>query len=159
MADLNTLNKLVKNILVNDKKRNENIQEFLNIFVESFNTELTFNASPISDLIKGLKKTDASLVKQWFAEVKNAKLYLNVKKNYTVKYNNAEDKTLVTNEQYKTLNWYDLAKKAEVVFKDYYKDLAEAKKRIDSTLEKALNTAKNPAEREEIINYVLGQFK
>lgn len=159
MAKIDELNKLVKNILINDKKRNSNIQDFLKLFVDSYNSDLNFNATPLSDLIKGLKKTDASLVKQWFAEVTNAKLYLNVKKNYVVKYNNAEDKTLVTNEQYTTLNWYDLAKKAEVTFKDYYKDLEEAKKRIDATLEKALNTAKNPEERAEIIAYITNQFK
>lgn len=156
---LNDLNKLVKNILISDKKRNDKIQEFLTAFVESFNTELTYNATPLSTLVKGLKKTDAALVKQWFSEVTNAKLYLNNKENYVVKYNLATDTQLQTTDKFTTLKWYDLAKKAEVQFKDYYKDLEEAKKRVLSTFEKAFNTCKDPSERDILINFIKEQIK
>lgn len=159
MKTLAELNVLVKNILTSDKKRNQKIQEFLESFVESFNEPLNYNATPISNLVKGLKKTDAILVKVWFGEVTNAKLYLNAKENYTVKYNKAEDKALKTTDKFKQLTWYELAKRAEVTVKDYYKDLEEAKKRIKSTFEKAMNTAKTPAERALLIEFINSQFK
>lgn len=158
MTTLKDMNKLATAIITSDKKRNQNIDSFLRLFVTSYNTDLNFNASPIDKIIKGLKKTDTALIKEWFAQVTNAKLYLNSKKNYVVKYNNAEDTTLTTTAAFETLTWYDLAKKAEVTIKDSYKDLEEAKKRMLQTLEKALNTAKNPEERETLIDFFKSQF-
>lgn len=156
---LDKLNAIANEILVNDKERNDKIQSFIEMFVDNYNGELSHNATPLSKLVKGLKKTDAILVKEYFASVTNGRLYLNAKENYTVKYNEATETELKTNERYKVTKWYELAKKAEVVIKDYYDSIEKAKKAIDNTLMKALNTAKTPAEREDVINYVLSQFK
>lgn len=153
------LDKLVTEILVNDKTRNAKIQEFIELFVDNFNENLSHNATPLSNLVKGLKKTDSELIKAYFASVTNAKLYLNAKHNYTVKYNETNETDLKTNEKYKVTKWYELAKKAEVIIKDYYDNLDKAKKALDNTISKALNTAHNPAERAEIIAYIQTQFK
>lgn len=157
-VSVETLNKLAEEILVNDKERNNKLQQFVELFIDNFNTELTHNATPLSNLVKGLKKTDAVLIKEYFANVTNARLYLNAKGNYTVKYNTATDTDLTTNDKYKVTKWYELAKKAEVIIKDHYDSIDKAKKALDNTILKALNTAKNPEEREEIIKYIKEQF-
>lgn len=157
-VSIEALNKLAEEILVNDKERNNKLQQFVELFIDNFNTELTHNATPLSNLVKGLKKTDAVLIKEYFASVTNARLYLNAKGNYTVKYNIAADTDLTTNDKYKVTKWWELAKKAEVIVKDYYDSIDKAKKALDNTILKALNTAKNPEEREEIIKYIKEQF-
>lgn len=157
-VSVETLNKLAEEILVNDKERNNKLQQFVELFIDNFNTELTHNATPLSNLVKGLKKTDAVLIKEYFANVTNARLYLNAKGNYTVKYNTTTDTDLTTNDKYKVTKWYELAKKAEVIIKDHYDSIDKAKKALDNTILKALNTAKNPEEREEIIKYIKEQF-
>ena len=42
------LDKLVTEILVNDKTRNAKIQEFIELFVDNFNENLSHNATPLS---------------------------------------------------------------------------------------------------------------
>lgn len=57
------LDKLVTEILVNDKTRNAKIQEFIELFVDNFNENLSHNATPLSNLVKGLKRLTQNLSK------------------------------------------------------------------------------------------------
>lgn len=130
-----------------------NLQQILIDFIDSFNAEdgLNKNSTPLSNLLKGLRKTDAELVKAYIKKVTNAQVYLNGKGNYTLK---IEGDELTTNENYAETKWFDLAEKAVVIVKDYYKNIDEALKATDKTLVKAINTIKTAEEKKQLLDAI-----
>lgn len=130
--------KKVDEILVNDKARNETIQEVLCTFIDNYETELGHNSTPLSKLLHGLKKTDATLVKMYVETVTNAKIGLNDKNKLVIKL--PEDTALETNEAYETLTWFDLAKDTKTIRKDHYDNLEQAVRAYKKWFEKAILT-------------------
>lgn len=130
--------KKVDDILVNDKARNETIQEVLTAFIDNYNTTLAQNSTPLSKLLHGLKKTDATLVKMYVETVTNAKIGLNDKNKLVIKLK--KDEQLETNEAYTTLTWYDLAKDTKTIRKDHYDNLEQAVRAYKKWFEKAILT-------------------
>ena len=133
--------KKVDEILVNDKARNETIQEVLTSFIDNYNDKLGQNSTPLSKLLHGLKKTDATLVKMYVETVTNAKIGLNDKNKLVIKLK--KDEQLETNEAYTTLTWYDLAKDTKTIRKDHYDNLEQAVRAYKKWFEKAILTVEN----------------
>lgn len=133
--------KKVDEILINDKARNESIQEILTVFIDNYNTTLAQNSTPLSKLLHGLKKTDATLVKMYVETVTNAKIGLNDKNRLVIKLK--KDEALETNEAYETLTWYDLAKDTKTIKKDHYDNLEQAVRAYKKWFEKAILTVEN----------------
>ena len=130
--------KKVDEILVNDKARNETIQEVLTSFIDNYNDKLGQNSTPLSKLLHGLKKTDATLVKMYVETVTNAKIGLNDKNKLVIKLK--KDEQLETNEAYTVLTWYDLAKDTKTIRKDHYDNLEQAVRAYKKWFEKAILT-------------------
>lgn len=133
--------KKVDEILVNDKARNETIQEVLTSFIDNYNDKLGQNSTPLSKLLHGLKKTDATLVKMYVETVTNAKIGLNDKNKLVIKLK--KDEQLETNEAYTVLTWYDLAKDTKTIRKDHYDNLEQAVRAYKKWFEKAILTVEN----------------
>lgn len=133
--------KKVDEILVNDKARNETIQEVLTSFIDNYNDKLGQNSTPLSKLLQGLKKTDATLVKMYVETVTNAKIGLNDKNKLVIKLK--KDEQLETNEAYTVLTWYDLAKDTKTIRKDHYDNLEQAVRAYKKWFEKAILTVEN----------------
>lgn len=151
---LKELNTIAINLTKRNKAFNGDAQTFLVKFIDNYNTALSFNSTPLSKLLKGIKKTDARLIMEYFKRVTNAVLWLNAKKEYVIKYVNSDDKELKTNDNYATLKWYDLASKATVTIKDEYANITAASKALESVLTKAFNTAHNDADKKTLMDII-----
>lgn len=145
MLNTSQLNKKITGFLTGYKNSAKTLQGILEDFIESFNASdgLNKNSTPLDKLLKGIRKTDAVLVKLYMAEVTNAKVYLNAKGNYILKIEGSE---LTTNEKYGTINWNNMERNVVVMSMDYYKSMAEALKATEKTLAKAIKTARTDEE-------------
>lgn len=145
MVNVKQLNKSISGFLTGYKKSAKTLQSIIENFIDSFNAEdgLNKNSTPLDTLLKGLRKTDAVLVKLYIAEVTNAKVYLNAKGNHTLKIDGTE---LVTNDKYGTIQWNNMERNVVVMSLDYYKTMAEALKATEKTLTKAIKTARTDEE-------------
>lgn len=157
MYNTSQLNKKISGFLTGYKNSAKTLQGILEDFIESFNAEdgLNHNTTPLDKLLKGIRKTDAVLVKLYIAEVTNAKVYLNVKGNYVLK---IDGQQLETNDKYGTINWNNMERNVVVMSVDYYKSMAEALKATEKTLEKAKKTARTDEELAQLktkINEIL----
>lgn len=135
------------------KNQATKLQEILDEFFASFNDEngLNKNSTPLSNLLKGIRKTDAELVKKYIKKVSNAQVYLKDNGNYTLKLVGDE---LILNDVYGTIKWNDLAEHAIVIVPDHYKSMSEAIKATGKTLEKALKTVQSDEDRDDLIKTV-----
>lgn len=149
MTTVKQLNKSISNFLRGYKNSTKSLQQILENFIDSFNDSdgLNHNSTPLDTLLKGLRKTDATLVKMYIAEVTNAKVYLNAKGNYTMKIDGTE---LVTNDKYGTIQWNNMEKNVVVMSVDYYKNMQEALKYTEKTLAKAIKTARTDEEIQQL---------
>jgi hypothetical protein len=147
--DAKKLNTKIKTFLNTYKNQSNKLQEILEDFVDNFNSPdgLNKNSTPLSTLLQGLRKTDASLVKMWVKEVTNANVYLKANGNYVLKIDGSE---LVTNEKYKVLKWNDLDKEVTVVKLDYYKSMEQALKALETTLPKVYKTCKTEEDKKQV---------
>lgn len=148
-VNVTQLNKSITGFLTGYKNSAKTLQKILEDFIESYNLPdgLNKNSTPLDRLLKGLRKTDAVLVKLYIAEVTNAKLYINAKGNYTLKLDGGE---LETNDKYGTISWNNMEKEVTVVPNDYYKSMQEALKATEKTITKAIKTARTDEELKEL---------
>ena len=148
-VNVSQLNKSITGFLTGYKNSSKTLQKILEDFIESYNLPdgLNKNSTPLDRLLKGLRKTDAVLVKLYIAEVTNAKLYINAKGNYTLK---LEGEALETNDKYGTITWNNMEKSVTVVQNDYYKSMQEALKATEKTVTKAIKTARTDDELKEL---------
>ena len=149
MTNLKTLNNKVIIVLKSYKNNHQKIQEILEEFLVSFDKEdgLNKNSTPLDKLLQGVKKTDNILIREWFKRVSNTVVYLKADKKYVLKY--SED-NIVLNDNFGTLKWCELAKKADITFKDSYKNIEEALKAGNKYFEKAIKTVKTDDEKKQL---------
>lgn len=149
MINASKLNTKIKTFLNTYKNQANKLQEILEDFVDSFNSPdgLNKNSTPLSTLLQGLRKTDASLVKLWVKEISNANVYLKANGNYVLK---IDGEQLETNEKYKVLKWNELDKEVTVVKLDYYKSMEQALKALETTLPKVYKTCKNEEDKKKV---------
>lgn len=123
---LTKLVKIADEIILDDKARDERIQDFLFDFLSSYNDPdlLAKNSTPLSHLLKGLKRTDATLIKIYIEEVTNAKIGLNDKNKLVIKLEKDQDLDFI--EDWTALKWYDMAKDTVTVRKESYDDINQA---------------------------------
>lgn len=148
-VNVSQLNKSITGFLTGYKNSSKTLQKILEDFIDSYNLPdgLNKNSTPLDRLLKGLRKTDAVLVKLYIAEVTNAKLYINAKGNYTLK---LDGEALETNDKYGTITWNNMEKAVTVVQNDYYKSMQEALKATEKTITKAIKTARTDDELKEL---------
>lgn len=130
--------KQVDKILLDDKTRNETVQGILEEFIDNYETKLGCNSTPLSKLLHGLKKTDATLIKMYVETVTNAKIGLNDKNRLVIKL--AKDIHLETNDNYGHITWFELAKDTKTIKKDHYDNLEQAIRAYKKWFEKAILT-------------------
>lgn len=149
MVNVTQLNRSISGFLAGYKKSAKTLQTILENFIDSFNDAngLNHNSTPLDTLLKGLRKTDAVLVKMYIAEVTNAKVYINAKGNHTLKIEGTE---LTTNDKYGTVQWNNMERNVVIMSMDYYKSMAEALKATEKTLAKAIKTARTDEELEQL---------
>ena len=140
--------KQVDEILLNDKARNETVQNILEEFIDNYETKLGCNSTPLSKLLHGLKKTDATLIKMYVETVTNAKIGLNDKNRLVIKL--AKDTHLETNDNYGHITWFELAKDTKTIKKDHYDNLEQALRAYKKWFEKAILTCKEESDLDEL---------
>ena len=133
---VSSLNKRVAGLLKTDSTFKTKLQKVIDDFVLGYETALASNSTPMSTLLKGLRKTDATLVKEWFKRVTNGYLALNKNGNYVVKYENKDTNNLVIKTTFESLNWYDLAEKSETVVHDSFETDEKAIKAFENYFKK-----------------------
>ena len=133
---VSSLNKRVAGLLKSDSTFKTKLQKVIDDFVLGYETALSQNSTPMSTLLKGLRKTDATLVKEWFKRVTNGYLALNKNGNYVVKYENKDTNNLVIKTAFESLNWYDLAEKSETVVHDSFETDDKAIKAFENYFKK-----------------------
>lgn len=138
---LTSLVKRVDKVLTDDKERNKTIQSILTDFIDNYSDALGENSTPLSKLLHGLKRTDATLVKMYVEEVTNAKIGLNDKNRLVIKLE--KDTKLETNENYGVITWYDLAKDTKTVKKDHFDSIDQALRAYRKWFEKAIITCES----------------
>ncbi len=136
------LNIKVTGILRRDRKWKDDVQKVLDDFVLGYETALSQNAQPVDRLLKGLRKTDETLIKEWFKRVTNGMLIKNNKGNYTVKTDleGSAKKPLTHNEKFETLSWYALAEKSETTINDSFATDEKAIKAFESFFNKVVKS-------------------
>ena len=133
---VSSLNKRVAGLLKSDSTFKTKLQKVIDDFVLGYESALSQNSTPMSTLLKGLRKTDATLVKEWFKRVTNGYLALNKNGNYVVKYENKDTNNLVIKTAFESLNWYDLAEKSETVVHDSFETDDKAIKAFENYFKK-----------------------
>lgn len=85
ISDFNKKLTVIKN---NQKKTREVIQEYLHNFVESYNTDLNKNSTPLFNLLEVLTQGDKYLITKWFEKYTTAESikYNNKKTGINIKY-------------------------------------------------------------------------
>lgn len=122
-------------LLNRNKTFNDDVQTLIDNFIKKYETTLSKDSSELDRFLKGIRQTDKQLLLAYFERVTNATLQKNKKGNYVVRYN--EDETeLKTNENFDTMYWYDLAKKANVTIRDKFVDIDTCLKSFETFFEK-----------------------
>ena len=132
------LNAKVTGVLRRDRKWKDDVQKILDDFVLGYETALSQNANPMDRLLKGLRKTDETLIKEWFKRVTNGMLIKNSKGNYTVK--TTDEHPLTKNNDFETLSWYALAKDSETTINDSFADDEKAIKAFENFWKKVVKS-------------------
>ena len=142
---VSSLNKRVAGLLKTDSTFKTKLQKVIDDFVLGFESALSQNSTPMSTLLKGLRKTDATLVKEWFKRVTNGYLALNKNGNYVVRWEPIKNEAgkvietpshLVIKTAFQTLSWYDLAEKSETVVHDSFETDEKAIKAFENYFKK-----------------------
>ena len=157
---LANLIKIANGLVKKNKNFNADTQTFLETFVSKFNDELGRNTTPLAILLQGLKNADVKMVSKWIETVTNATVTTNSMGHYTLKFEKEnKERNLVYVNGYNTtdesrLQWFMSIEKEKKEASDSYKDSKTAFKTVTNTLEKAINTCKTNAEKEELVALV-----
>ena len=124
--------------LLNENSRNEFWQNTVDEILTNYESKLGSNSTPLSKILHGLKKTDATLIKMYVETVTNAHIGLNDKNKLVIKL--PKDTLLTLNENFGHITWYELAKDTKTIKKDHYDNLEQAIKAYRKWFEKAIMT-------------------
>ena len=110
------INKYLKSAKTGLKTYRENIQTAYEIFVANYNTKLTYNSTPLLNLLKSLNANDKKMMLDYIKLTTNIKTCKVVKDKMTLVFDNVKDdkKPLTYNDKIiDSVKWYDKAKKEE----------------------------------------------
>lgn len=110
------INKYLKSAKTGLKTYRENIQTAYEIFVANYNDKLTYNSTPLLNLLKSLNANDKKMMLDYIKLTTNIKTCKVVKDKITLVFNNVTDdkKPLQYNDKIiDSVKWYDKAKKEE----------------------------------------------
>lgn len=110
------INKYLKSAKTGLKTYRENIQTAYEIFVANYNDKLTYNSTPLLNLLKSLNANDKKMMLDYIKLTTNIKTCKVIKDKITLVFNDVTDdkKPLKYNDKIiDSVKWYDKAKKEE----------------------------------------------
>lgn len=110
------INKYLKSAKTGLKTYRENIQTAYEIFVANYNDKLTYNSTPLLNLLKSLNANDKKMMLDYIKLTTNIKACKVVKDKITLVFDNVVDdkKPLTYNDKIiDSVKWFDKAKKEE----------------------------------------------
>lgn len=154
MKTAKQINQSIRVFLKSYNNQQGRLQIILDDIFEAFNDPhgLNKNSTPLSNLLKELRPTDAGLVSRYIAHVSNAKVSLKANGNYVLQFEVGVT-DLIMNDNYGKIHWYDFKKKGEEK-KESYKDMKEANKALEKTINKAYKTVETRQDFMDMKAYV-----
>ena len=153
-----TLNTRISGLIQSTKNFQIKLQKVLEDFILLYKSDtLSGDTTGMERLLNALRKTDRTLVLEYFKRATTGYWTTNKKGSLVIRLQDGQD-AFKTTEDFETLNWYDLAKKSETIIKDRFETEGKAIESFENYFKKVMKSNIDKTQMTKILTKITEKF-
>lgn len=153
-----TLNTRISGLIKSNKHFQQTLQKVLEDFILLYKSDtLSGDTTGMERLLNALRKTDRTLVLEYFKRVTTGYWTTNKKGSLVIRLQD-EQETFKTTEAFETLNWYDLAEKSKTTINDRFENESKAIESFENYFKKVMKSNFDKSQMTKILEKITEKF-
>lgn len=153
-----TLNTRISGLIKSNKHFQQTLQKVLEDFILLYKSDtLSGDTTGMERLLNALRKTDRTLVLEYFKRVTTGYWTTNKKGSLVIRLQD-EQETFKTTEAFETLNWYDLAEKSKTTINDHFENESKAIESFENYFKKVMKSNFDKSQMTKILEKITEKF-
>jgi hypothetical protein len=153
-----TLNTRISGLIKSNKHFQTTLQKVLEDFILLYKSDtLSGDTTGMERLLLALRKTDRTLVMEYFKRVTTGYWTTNKKGSLVIRLQDGQE-TFNTTEDFETLNWYDLAEKSKTTVNDHFETEGKAIESFENYFKKVMKSNFDKPQMIKILEKITEKF-